>query len=206
MTRREALRSARQRIRHAGTGTRLARARGSRGFAGAGRPISPRPRSTSFILFLNGGPVARRYLRSQADAHQVRRQGHPGGSWHGKKDSTRASEAVVLAVPLREIRPKRARGERSVSSRRQAIDDVLRAALDVHAICPRIRRRSCRRTRGASFRPSVDGLVVDLRPGNRESESAGLHRDLSRHAERRAAAVEFGIPAFEVSRHLRALR
>ena len=144
--------------------------------------------------------VARRYLRPQAGAAEVRRQdAAPAQPRHRTQDRGR----LPVAVQVPAVRRERHRGQRAVPARRRAHRRHRRHPLDARRRAqPRAVAAADELRRGPAH-PPVDGLLADLRPGHREPEPARLHRHVPRRLPDPGVAELAGrLPARRLPGHL----
>ena len=144
--------------------------------------------------------LARRQLRSEADARQVRR---PAAARRHHQDRAPDRRADEIAVQVQEVRPVRHGRQRAVAAPGRSGRRYLLGPLRLHrhsesrAVLPDDEHRR------ESGGPAVDGRVADVRPGHREPESARIRGAVSRRADHgRSAAVEQRLPAGHQSGHV----
>ena len=152
------------------------------------------------FLFMNGGLVAGRQLRSQADARQVPR---PAAARRHDRHRAQDRRADAVAVHVQEVRQERHRGQRAVPARRRVRRRHLLHPLDVHRHPEPRAVDADDEHRPHAGRPAVARLVADLRPRHREPEPARLRRAVPGRADDgRPAALEQRVPAGGAPGHL----
>ncbi len=166
--------------------------------AGAAAAAFPRAGEAGDLPVHERRAVARRHLRPQAGAGEVRRPG-PAGLDHDGPPQGRQDDA--LAVRRAAARRERHRGVRPLPARRRLHRRHLRAPLAVHGQ-PESRAVAADDELGQhAADPAEPGLVADLRPGHREPEPARLRGALPGQAGRRPAVVEQQLPARHLPGH-----
>ena len=136
--------------------------------------------------------LADRPLRSQADAHEARRAGHPRRARQGRalRLHQGQAEAAGVAVPVQVARPVRGADLGAPPEPRQGRRRPHDHPLDAdHAVQPRP-GADLHEHRPSGHRPAEPGIVAQLRAGQREQRPARLRRAaLGREQPRRRQVV-----------------
>ena len=202
----------RQRLRRAGPGER-ARRRGPARLDGASGSCRARAirwrrkRRTSaagqarHLPVHERRPVARRHLRPQAGAGEIRTAKRRAGTT-ASRPSAQRRQADAVAVQVSEVRPERHRGQRALSrTSARCIDDIC-VIRSMHTDNPNHEPSLLMMNSGnmQPTRPSM-GSWLTYGLGTENQNLPGLRRPLSRQAGRRPAAVEQQLPARHLPGH-----